>query len=154
MILDRVSSTKAQYAKTWLLHCKNAPMIEGQTTKVADGKGEMTVVTLLPEKAGIRKIEGYTYGGKTFDPVESNLTPVANKWRVEVAPPTAELDDTFLHVIFTDKPKDTKLIRDAKGVGVQIGNTTVTFDGKIGGTLTIGSEKFPLTEEVKKDKWE
>jgi hypothetical protein len=154
VILDRVSSTKSQYAKTWLLHCKNEPKIERQTTKVADGKGEMTVVTLLPENAGIRKVKGYTYGGKTFDPAESNLTAAANKWRIEVTPPAAQTDDTFLHVIFTDKALDAKLIHDDRRSGVQIGEASVIFGGGIGGTLTIGAEKFPLTEEVKKGKWE
>jgi hypothetical protein len=121
---------------------------------VADGKGEMTVVTLLPENAGIRKVKGYTYGGKTFDPAESNLTAAANKWRIEVTPPAAQTDDTFLHVIFTDKALDAKLIHDDRRSGVQIGEASVIFGGGIGGTLTIGAEKFPLTEEVKKGKWE
>ena len=87
VIFDRVESTEAEYAKTWLLHSRNEPELAESAFTVADGKGTLVTRTLLPRGAKIEKIDGYTYGGKTFNEVESAQTPVAAKWRVEVAPP-------------------------------------------------------------------
>ncbi len=157
VILDRVVSTRAEYAKTWLLHCKNEPQIDGTTTTTTDGKGKLTAVTLLPAKPVIRKIEGYQYGGQTFDAPKSALTPLAAKWRIEVQPPGQETEDLFLHVLFTDKPQEASLVREGKVVGVKIGTTEVLFDAsgaKAGGTLTIEGKQSPLAQEVKKGKFE
>ena len=41
-----------------MLHCKDEPKIEGAATTISDGKGKLTVVTLLPAKPVIRKVEG------------------------------------------------------------------------------------------------
>ena len=67
VILDRVTSVKAEYHKTWLLHSHNEPRIDGQDVRIENGAGRLFVQTLLPEAASIRKVEGYTYDGRTFN---------------------------------------------------------------------------------------
>jgi hypothetical protein len=67
VILDRVTSVKAEYVKTWLLHSHNQPQIDGNEVHIENGAGRLFVQTLLPEAVTIRKVEGYTYGGQTFN---------------------------------------------------------------------------------------
>jgi hypothetical protein len=109
---------------------------------------------LLPEKARIRTIEGYTYGGQTFNEVESAQTPAASKWRIEAEPPAPQKEDLFLTVLFTSEPVTPKLIRDGNKVGAQIADCQVIFDGKAGGTLRIKDKEFTLEAKVKTGKFE
>ncbi|KPL02298.1 MAG: hypothetical protein AMK75_02990, partial [Planctomycetes bacterium SM23_65] len=74
VILDRVASTRPEYEKTWLLHCHNEPEIDGRTFTVTNGRGALFVRTLLPEEPVIRKVEGYTYRGQTFEPASHRLS--------------------------------------------------------------------------------
>ncbi len=154
VILDRVVSTKPEYAKTWLLHCRNEPEISGDTVIIADGKGRLICRTLLPEKAAIKSIYGYTYGGETFDEAESAQTAAAAKWRVEVAPPAAEKEDVFVTVLFTGDPVPAKATNDGGKVAVSVGDTQVRFAGKAGGSVVTGGREFALECAVKKGQWQ
>lgn len=144
VIFDRVVSTKPEFEKTWLLHCKNEPQIDGDTITITNGKGKLVVKTLLPEKAKIEKVNGYAYCGLTFDVPNSSQTPFAVKWRVEVKPGTAQVEDLFLHVLFTDSPAPIKLLRKSGQTGVQVGSDEVLFDTKGGGTLSIAGRSIVL----------
>jgi hypothetical protein len=154
VIFDRVVSTRAEFPKTWLLHCRNKPEISNGTTVVSDGKGRLTVQTLLPEKRESEAIEGYTYGGQTFDPKPNPQTPLAAKWRVEVRPKEARVEDLFLHVLSTDAAPQATLVREGVKVGVKVGDVQVMFDGKVGGTFVDGGRKVELKEGVKRGKFE
>jgi hypothetical protein len=110
--------------------------------------------TLLPERAVIRKVHGYTYGGQTFDEKESALTPVAAKWRIEVVPPEASRESLFLHVLFTDQSQPVRLIRKGDGIGAAVGETEVVFTGKVGGTLRIAGQDVPLKAGLCLGKYE
>jgi hypothetical protein len=154
VIFDRVVSTRPDYEKTWLLHSRNEPEIKDQTSTIANGKGRLVVQTFLPEKATIRKIEGYTYRSQTFDPPPTNLTPLANRWRIEVVPPAPQTEDVFLHVLTTDEPKPAAVVKKGNQIGARVGETEVLFDGKIGGTLALSGRQVPLRAEVEKSKYE
>jgi len=154
VIFDRVVSTRPDYEKTWLLHSRNEPEIKDQTTVIANGKGWLVVQTLLPEKPLIRKIEGYTYRGETFDPPQTALTPLANRWRIEVLPSVAQSEDVFLHVLTTDEPKPAGLVKKANQTGARLGEIEVLFEGNIGGTLTISGKPVSLKAEIEMGKYE
>jgi len=154
VIYDRVVSTKAEYPKTWLVHCRNKPTISGNEITMSDGSGRLVMRTLLPAKPSIKAIEGYTYGGESFNTVETSQTPVAVKWRVEVKPQKAAAEDVFLHVMFTDRPENVKLINKDGRVGVTIGKSEVVFDGAVGGTIKAAGKEYPLEPKVKTGKWE
>ena len=150
-----MTSTKPECANTWLLHCHNEPDIAGAIVTTVNGKGKLTMQTLLPEQATIRKVFGYTYGGQTFDPPVSAYTPFANKWRLEVRPPQAQTQDVFLHVLSTsDAPQPAQLIRQGDQVGVKVGDIQVLFGDRVGGTLALGANQFALRAEVIKGRYE
>jgi len=154
VIFDRVVATRATYAKTWLLHTRNEPTIDGTQITAEHGKGTLHVQTLLPTSPVVRKVEGYTYGGLTFDPRPSVHTPTANRWRVEVSPSADSVDDVFVHVLSTDGPVTATAARDGEDVRVTVGDSVVRFTEKVGGTLRIGSEEVPLRAEVVKGTFE
>jgi len=154
VIFDRVVSTDPKYEKTWLLHSRNEPEIQGDTFTVKDGKGKLVVRTVLPEGARIESVHGYTYGGQTFDEVKSAQTAAAANWRVEVKPPTPRKEDVFLHVLFTDEPVALRMLRDGDKVGVAFGLTEVLFNDKTGGTVKLGRRKYLLEPKVKKGEYE
>lgn len=154
VILDRVVSTKPEYKKTWLLHSRNEAKVEGDTFTIANGDGKLVVQRLLPEKAEVTSIYGYTYGGQTFAPDGSRLAETACKWRLEESPAKASKEDVFLHVLTTDEPQKATLIREGERIGARFGNVEVVFAGPVGGTLTVGGKQFPLKAEVKTGKYE
>ncbi|MGA2501054.1 MAG: heparinase II/III family protein, partial [Tepidisphaeraceae bacterium] len=154
VIFDRVISTKAEYEKTWLLHSRFEPKFDGLSATIENGKGKLIVRTLLPEAAKIDKIEGYTYGGQTFNEVKNAQSDTANRWRIEVKPPAPRTEDVFLHVLFTEQPQETKLMREGESIGVQVGPATVMFTGRVGGELRPNGQKVPLQAKVVRGKYE
>ncbi len=162
VILDRVVSTNPAFEKTWLLHSSGEPKINGQSVSIAgaEGKGTLSVQTLLPQKATLRTVKGYTYHGQTFDEEKSGQSDAAPQWRLEVLPSTPATEDVFLHVLSTDgKPQAAKLIqqvstRRSPRVGAQIGAAQVLFDGPLGGTVTIAGKTSTLRGAVQTGKFE
>jgi len=154
VIFDRVVSVKPEFEKTWVLHTHSEPEIKGASVAVAAGKGRLAVETLLPEKPQIRKVKGYTYRGQTFDAPPSNLTPLAHMWRIEVLPGEPRTEDVFLHVLQTDQPQPSELVRKGGAVGAKVGAAEVLFSGPVGGTLTVGGKAVPLKAGVKTGKYE
>ncbi len=160
VILDRATSTRPEYEKTWLLHCRNEPAVEGAKFTVTEGKGRLVGRTLLPAKAVIRKVYGYTYGGETYDPENDKLSDTAVKWRIEVQPSEPRTDDVFLHVLSTDDaPPEAVLIRKDGMVGASAGRPDadgweVLFDDNGGGRVTIGGRTFTFSNEMKLGKYE
>jgi hypothetical protein len=117
---------------------------------IPEEKASLIVRTLLPEIPKIEPIKGYTYGGQSFPERKSSASDVANKWRIEVRPATAQQEDLFLHVLFTDQEQPVKLLRQPDGAGVQVGNVNVIFQGRAGGK--IGDTQLPTS--VIKGKYE
>ncbi|MFI5381059.1 MAG: heparinase II/III family protein [Tepidisphaerales bacterium] len=154
VVFDRVVSRKPEFEKTWLLHCKNEPQIDGSRTVIRSGKGELVMQTLLPAGATPRKVEGYTYRGQTFEAPKGALNAAADRWRVEVAPGTPATEDLFLNVLFTEGPQKVELLRQGAKVGVKVGANEILFDGKVGGQIRAGGQQWELRERVVKGKWE
>lgn len=141
VILDRVESTQPEFAKTWLIHCRNEPQLKGNLFTIKDGAGELHGQCLLPADAKLASINGYTYGGQTFDPPPSGHSKFACKWRVETTPGKAAAGDVFLHVLSTDGPVDAEL-KDAGGrLTVKVSKPVraeITFAQDIGATVKAG----------------
>ncbi len=157
VVFDRAVSIQPELEKTWLLHCRKEPQIDGQTAVITapGGQATLTVQTLLPSEATIRTVHGYTYRGQTFDPAPNPQTPDAVKWRLEVCPGQPQTEDLFLHVLCTDKtPAAATLVQTADALRVQVGDALVTFQGLVGGSLMQGGRTHLLTEAIKTGKWE
>ncbi|MEW6237157.1 MAG: hypothetical protein AB1656_17380 [Candidatus Omnitrophota bacterium] len=146
VLFDRVKSVQPDFKKTWLLHCKNEPAIDNRTITIKNGKGRMIVRSLWPENAAIEKIEGNVYGGQTFDPPTTVLTPLANKWRIEISPKTANKEDYFLHAFFTDEPQPVHMIQEEGRFGARVGEAEILFNAEGGGTLTLAGKTYALKE--------
>lgn len=155
VVFDRVTSVKPEYEKTWLLHTRNEPELSGRTATARNGAGRLTVQTLLPERAAIKKVHGYTYGGETFDPPTTGLSAEANKWRIEVQPASPNREDLFLHVLSTeDIPLPAHLLKRPGGVGVKVGDVEIVFSGRVGGTLRLKGKAHPLKAGVVRGPYE
>ncbi len=156
VILDRVRSTKAEYAKTWLLHCVNEPELREDGALVTNGPGRLSMQTLLPQRAKIEKIYGYTYGGKTYDPESDRISKFAEKWRIEVRPPAPApaKEDIFLHVLSTDGDAPAHLVTEGESIGAAGDGWQVLLDPTGRGTATVGGKTIKLEMAVKKGRFE
>ena len=154
VIFDRVVATRPEFEKTWLLHCRHEPRLEGGTATITNGKGKLTVQTLLPEQPRIRKVEGYTYGGQTFDPPKTGHAEFANRWRIEVLPGQAQAEDLFLHVLRADDAPPATLLRKGQAVGARVGDAEVFFTGKAGGRVLLSGKEAALKPEVSRGPYE
>ena len=154
VVFDRVVSTRPEYPKTWLLHCRREPEIKGREYLIANGDGRLAVYCLLPDRPIVRTVEGYTYGGQTFPPDSDRLSATANRWRIEESPPEARTEDFFLHIMTTGEPRLPELIGQEGRVGARMANIEVVFAGDVGGTLTISGRPFSLTAGIKRGRYE
>ncbi|MBW2523818.1 MAG: hypothetical protein JRI23_06565, partial [Deltaproteobacteria bacterium] len=116
MTFDRVTSTSADFEKTWLLHSIEEPTIDGSTaTIVRDGPnwdasgtygGKLVLESLLPDGATLTKVGGsgrefWVEGSSTNYAVTKGGAAEPGAWRVEVSPSTPATADRFLHVMTT-----------------------------------------------------
>ncbi|HJN16469.1 MAG TPA: heparinase II/III family protein, partial [Armatimonadota bacterium] len=133
VVFDRVSTTKPEYKKDWLLHTAYEPVIDGDVVRADHSGGRMFCRTLLPESATLTPVGGpgneFLAAGENWDIDSGDLKPEAlammGQWRVEVSPTEASADDLFLHVIQVgdeslDAMDATELIRDGDGAGVKL----------------------------------
>jgi len=154
VIFDRVVSTRPDYKKTWLLHSRFEPQIEGSTFTIANGDGRLIVQSLLPQEPQVQTVEGYSYGGHPFPPSSDRLSATANKWRIELSPSDQQKEDVFLHVMTTGELRPATLVKRNGAIGVRVGDAEVEFTGAAGGSLKIGGRQFPLKAEVKEGRYE
>jgi hypothetical protein len=122
VVFDRVTSTKAEYPKRWLLHHANRPeTVDERTWRTDQEGGRLYCRTLLPADASVSVIGGpgkeFTADGVNY-PIDKgpsgerirNEFPVSKRtyaevpefmgrWRVEVRPGAARREDHFLHFI-------------------------------------------------------
>jgi len=156
VVFDRVGATRAEYAKTWLLHTAAEPTVEGREFSAAHEEGKLFCRTLLPEQADLRVIGG---PGKQFWSDGRNwplppgyrtpdTTPLLGQWRVEVSPREAREEDSFLHLIETGdaaapRMGPSKLVRRDGRIGVEFrlgeDRWEVLFDaaGAAGGHIAL-----------------
>jgi heparin/heparan-sulfate lyase len=147
VVFDRVVSTQAGYAKRWLLHHANEPVVEGNTWRGDQNRGRLFCRTLLPADAALGKIGG---PGKEFlaagvnyslfagpsaeakrtrpsiEKLPFDETPeLTGRWRMEVSPGDAREEDLFLHVIEVGERSlgsmtETNLVESAGLAGVSL----------------------------------
>jgi heparin/heparan-sulfate lyase len=107
VILDRVTSTRPEYRKAWLLHTAQEPQVDGPVFHAGQGEGRLFCRTLLPEKAELTKVGGpdrqFWSDGRNWPlPAEWRTRDdeeLLGQWRVEVSPAEEGSDDVFLHLI-------------------------------------------------------
>ncbi len=150
-VLDRATSTKADYAKTWLLHHANEPVLDGRTWRSDQDKGRLFCRTLLPEDAALEKVGG---PGKEFladgvnypitqgpakeiiargysrsytKPLDYKEVPeLMGRWRMEVKPGAPRTVDVFLHLIQVGG-QELQTMSETK-LSTSPGSAEVTFD--------------------------
>lgn len=155
IIVDRVNSTKAEYGKTWLLHCTNEPKLGERSAEITAGSGKLFVQTLLPLETRMAKIEGYTHGGKTYEAAKGPLNKAAHRWRIEVKPASSQTGDVFVHVLSTEKaPAAAGIVNDDGLVGVKGDGWEVTLGTGNAGAVKINDKMHRLTPEMKLGKYE
>lgn len=137
VIFDRVKSRDLSFRKTWLLQAMNVPTRTDVGLAIENGKGRLSVQTLLPEQPEVRLVSGadlYTVGGNRYPP--SRDTGPAPKCRVEVSPSRAATQDYFLHVLTTGSRGDpaapeAELVRRDGRVMVKVAGAEVVFQTDI-----------------------
>lgn len=144
VIFDRVTSTKPEYRKEWLLHTAHEPAIDGKTIQADHMEGRMFCRTLLPADAMLTPVGGpgkeFWAAGRNWDIDTGNLRPehlaMMGQWRVEVSPGAPREQDVFLHVIQVGG-QDLQQMGEAALVGnhgVRVatagGAWEITFDAK------------------------
>ncbi len=140
VVFDRVLSTKASFAKHWLLHSHSEPEITGDTVKIdaagdRPSRGRLFCRTLLPRSA---KIDKYHKG--TLVRMGSDITPeevwdlTEDSWRVEMEPNQQRTDDLFLHVLHACDPS----------VGAMVGNELIARHDRVGARLTHAARTWEV----------
>ena len=156
VIFDRVESTRAEFAKTWLLQAMKTPRRQGDHLVVAHGDGRLYVQTLLPREHDVELRDGidlYRYGGRTYAPARD--TGPAPECRVEVSPREASTVDYFLHVLTaasaekSDAPT-ASVTEDGDRFAVAIGEAVVRLArDELGGAARIAGSDYTLTTVVR-----
>ena len=177
IVYDRVGASDASYAKEWLLHMKDKPLVRKGLTRIDSGEGRLFCQTFLPAKA-VLHVEGgpgreYWTGGRNY-PLDEEVNeryqeeakrlgrgPYLGSWRLEVRPSSANRDDRFLNVLTATDVKDAtpvkaSYVKDAArdGVVLSFDGRKMTFwfnrDGEVGGEVEIDGVRRPLTDQVQK----
>lgn len=121
VVFDRVVATDASYAKRWLLHSANEPVLSGDTWYADQDKGRIFCRTLMPDDAVITKVggpgkeflaDGVNYslnagpaawaadtGSKVATLDYEEVPELMGRWRMEVSPASPRKGDVFLHLI-------------------------------------------------------
>ncbi len=155
VIFDRVSATRPEFKKTWLLQAMKPPSAASNHLVVTNGKGRLFVQTLLPENPQVHLVSGadlYTYGGHSYPP--SRNTGPAPECRIEISPGQDNTTDYFLHVLtatgaeVAEVDSATTAVTDTQ-VQVRLGAATITFSkGSVGGSIELAGRKAALTQTI------
>jgi len=141
VVFDRVTTAKAAFPKTWLLHSIEEPVVDGNRFIIRHGDGKLFGYTLLPDRPHIEKVGGpgreFLVAGKNY-PVDAGSE--AGRWRLEVTPSAPGETDFFLHVLVV-------LAKDAPDPAP----STVRFmtqereDGQVGCVVELGERRWSVT---------
>lgn len=149
IVRDRVTSTRPEFRKRWLLHTHSQPSVSGMQFNVVllpnpsrqHPGGQLTAQVLLPENATIQTVGGPGYeffvDGKNYDENGTLLDTIKNKqqptepgnWRVEVSPAQPRRDDEFLVVLIprtisSETLPRIRAIKSGNEYGVEIAGKT------------------------------
>ena len=161
VVFDRVTSDKAEYAKSWLYHTAAEPIMNGSLEFSETSQGGKSICrTLFPKDAVIEKIGGPgkqfwcdgrnwplpvltpdDYGYASRGNVPPDEWPLVGQWRVEVKPGKASKADYFMHIIQVGDESLSQL------------PATKTFEtrAKIGVEFVYNGKKFRLSFDKTKN---
>ncbi len=155
IIFDRVASTDAAFAKTWLLQAMTLPRQQGEDLVISNGRGRLFVQRLLPKQAEVRLLSGdqlYRVGGHDYPP--SRDTGPAPECRIELSPRQASLTDYFCFVLTAadadvSEVERAQMTETADAVVVRCDRVSVSFDkARTAGIVEIAGIRRPLAETV------
>jgi len=144
VICDRVTSTKAEYKKDWLLHTQNEPKVEGLQFHADEGEGRLFCRTLYPKDAVLTKVGGpgreFYACGRNWELVSEIEEKWKDKgllgnWRIEVSPGSSQRSDVFLHLIQVG-PKTLAAMEPAE---------LIEEDGVVGAKFRFGQKSATVT---------
>lgn len=123
VVFDRVEATEPA---RFVLHTIAAPTIRDAAFVVESKEASLVGQTILPAKAKLEALEGWTAGGKDYPPGKTAEFHVTSGHRLEVSGGT-----TFLHVMTAvDKGEEAPRGKRIEGEnGVEIGGRKVVFKG-------------------------
>ena len=116
VIVDHVTSTQSDYAKTWLLHTQDKPELVDGILRTEHRQGVLFCKTLWPQDAHQELVGGpgktawvdgedfpvtksYRDGARKKHKGDEPFELLTGNWRLEVSPATAQDADVFVHVI-------------------------------------------------------
>ncbi|MBN2290525.1 MAG: heparinase II/III family protein, partial [Candidatus Glassbacteria bacterium] len=156
VVFDRVKSTDPEFRKTWLLQAARTPSVQEPGLVVTNGRGRLSVQTLLPREPLVRLNSWddlYSYGGDSY-PAEQVRGP-APECRVEVSPGRPAAADCFLHVL-TAAEAGTPPVPRAEAeesdteVAVEVAGAKLVFArNRVGGSIEISGQTRPFAGEIK-----
>lgn len=144
IIFDRVTASKAEFRKRWLLHTLEKPMVSAggflirtpPEGRIGHAGGRLEGHVLLPRHSSIQLVggEGHEYfiDGRNYDQgvaakLKHRKNPEPGKWRIEIAPTESRNRDEFLIVMLPSLPDQTtrhkvRLLSDAPAgiVGMEV----------------------------------
>jgi heparin/heparan-sulfate lyase len=144
IVYDYIVSSDKSFKKTWLLHCVQEPVFNGNVCTVVrnekgySGKLVNTVLLPQPQNTLLTKVGGagneFSVGGVNYPQRirnENNWSDGA-VWRIELSPKTPSETDAFLNVMQVTDAGNTRLfsvekIETEHLTGVQIGDRIVLF---------------------------
>jgi len=142
IIFDRVTATKPEFKKTWLLQAMKKPELQEDQLVIANGDGKLFLQTLLPAEHQTELVAGddlYRIGGQDYPP--NRNTGPAPTCRVEVSPARSAAIDLFLHVLTTATADTISVPRavvrqDANQVFLELSAVKLSFPvDTVGGTI-------------------
>ena len=108
VVFDRIKSSDKDFKKTWLLHTKNIPQVEGTRVVASvtnDGyNGKITLDVLSPQNHVINIVEGgdgdaWVNGTNYFAKIKEGTINEGGGSRIEISPAEANELDYFLNVM-------------------------------------------------------
>ncbi len=133
LVYDRITSKHESYQKTFLLHMKNEPTIEGNIVTTVNGEGRLVMESLF----GAETIVPLGGEGQNFLVNGVQLAPDYNvtdgNWgRVEVRANTDSTSDEMLHLLYVTDAGETityraALLETRVYLGTQIGSRVFLF---------------------------
>ena len=149
VVFDRVTSTKAEYPKKWLLHTSNEPDISDKTFRADQDDGRLFCRTLYPADAELVKIGGpgkeFWADGKNWPLTDDwwekygrredrRIPYIMGRWRVEVKPAQLRERDFFLHLIQVSD----------RTVESMVESELIETDSHIAVTFTVGAREVAV----------
>jgi hypothetical protein len=131
------------------------PTRAGPDLILTNGKGRLSIQTLLPADAQVRLVDAdklYSYDGKTYRP--NRNTGAAPQCRMEVSPPQQAKVDHFLHVLTATDANAGRVGRaqahiDDGRITVNVGDTNITFlSAEVGGRISVNGNRNELARTI------